>query len=159
VKDKLYEKQFRIPFLGRELTISFELFINKIKSDTWQNVTNIGIMGDRIPGVCVTARKELYISLTICRKSGEQMDQGGNFTKTYRGQKVSKLRRTEYEKLCIFIFKYNFEVLLNDWSAWLEENTIPALYDKPRYPTVHGKIKKLKFISLKGIQRPEERPH
>ena len=70
VKDKLYE-QFEVPYLGREFLIRFELFINKITGDQWQNVihlttgANIGKMGDRIPGVWVTNKKELFVIFAI----------------------------------------------------------------------------------------------
>merc|ERR1712002_251879 len=70
VKDKLYE-HYQIPYIGKEFLISFELYINSISEEEWQNVLhittgdNIGKMGDRIPGVWVTDKKELYVSFAI----------------------------------------------------------------------------------------------
>ena len=70
MKGKLYE-EFQVPFLGKEFSISFELFINKLKKVKWESVIhlttdgNIGKMGDRIPGVWVKDGYELYVAFAI----------------------------------------------------------------------------------------------
>ena len=73
VKDQLYEG-FQVPFLGKEFSISFELFINKLKTVPWESIIhlttdgNIGKMGERIPGVWVKDGKQLFVAFAI---SGE----------------------------------------------------------------------------------------
>ena len=70
VKEKLYE-EFQVPFVGKEFSISFELFINKLTTVEWESVIhlttdgNIGKMGDRIPGIWVKDGKTLHIAFPI----------------------------------------------------------------------------------------------
>ena len=70
MKDKLYE-HYEIPYIGKEFLISFELFINSITEEEWQNVIHITTggnsdkMGDRIPGVWVTDKKDLHVSFAV----------------------------------------------------------------------------------------------
>ena len=71
MKGQLYE-HFEIPYIGKEFLISFELFVKSINSlIEWQNVIHITTgdnsakMGDRIPGVWVTDKKELHVSFAI----------------------------------------------------------------------------------------------
>ena len=70
VKDQLYEG-FQVPFLGKEFSISFELFINNLTTVPWESVIhlttdgNIGKMGDRIPGVWVNKDKQFHVVFAI----------------------------------------------------------------------------------------------
>ena len=81
VRNKLFE-YFEVPFLGKEFLLKFEFFINKITEDPWQNVIhlttggNVGKMGDRIPGVWVTKRKELWVIFAINGKGDFSKSKG-----------------------------------------------------------------------------------
>ena len=74
VKDTRYE-HYKIPYIGKEFLISFELLINSITGEEWQNVIHITTgdnsakMGDRIPGVWVTGQKDLHVSFAINGKA------------------------------------------------------------------------------------------
>ena len=70
MRDKLYE-EFQVPFLGKEFVVSFELFINKLAGDHWQNVIHVTTdgnnakMGDRIPGVWILGGRYLAVISAI----------------------------------------------------------------------------------------------
>jgi len=146
-------REFYLPYLGKEFSISFELFINEVTGYPWQSVLHLttgntgenrGKMGLEIPTVAVNVYKDLYVIFAIS---------GNDSSKA-----VGKVKENEWIKVEISQKladdKYNFEVLLNNKSVWLVENTTPALYNKPRidvsspwHPEVDGKIKGLKINS------------
>ena len=51
-----------LPYIGKEYSVSFEVFINKMPTEPYQNVIhlstgeNVAAMGSRIPAVWVTAK-------------------------------------------------------------------------------------------------------
>ena len=56
-----------LPYIAEEYKISFDLFVTKHITDTWQSVIhftaggNVGKYGDRIPGIWINKNKKLYI--------------------------------------------------------------------------------------------------
>ena len=60
-----------LPSVGKEFSVSFGLFINKIGTNPWQNVIHLTAggdnnqMGHRIPGVWVTPAKKLCVASGI----------------------------------------------------------------------------------------------
>jgi len=156
VKEQLYE-EFQVPFLGKEFSISFELFINKLTTTVpWESVIhlttdgNVGKMGDRIPGIWVKDGKTLHIAFAI--------NGVGNTVKNVGALEENKWIKVEISQKPTADKKYNFEVKLNGESVWLVENTTPAVYSKPKvyigdpwYPAVDGKLKNLEFSSTKAF--------
>jgi len=155
VKEQLYE-EFQVPFLGKEFSISFELFINKLTTTVpWESVIhlttdgNVGKMGDRIPGIWVKDGKTLHIAFAI--------NGVGNTVKNVGALEENKWIKVEISQKPTADKKYNFEVIVDGQSVWKEENTTPALYSKPKvyigdpwHPALEGKIKNLGFSSKKG---------
>ena len=122
---------------------------------------NIGNMGDRIPGVWVTNKKEMYVMFAI--------NGNGNFYKSVGKVEENKLIKVEISQKATMRRKlylghiwigeipsivYNFEVLLNGRRVWLVENRTPALYDRPKiyvgdpwHPALDGYLTTLRVES------------
>ena len=62
---------YKLPFIGKQFSITFDLLINKISGEAFQSVLHltmghdIGRMGDRIPAIWVTNNKELVVVSAI----------------------------------------------------------------------------------------------
>ena len=61
-----------LAFMGKQFSISFELFINKIGNYNWQNVLHLTlggnggyIYGNRVPLVAVTPQRQLHVTSAI----------------------------------------------------------------------------------------------
>ena len=65
-KGKLY-KRVKLPYIGKQFTMSFKFFINDLSGYAWQSLIHVttggdkGKMGFRIPGVWATVNKDLYV--------------------------------------------------------------------------------------------------
>ena len=62
---------YKLPFIGKQFSVTFDLLINKISGEAFQSVLHltmghdIGRMGDRIPAIWVTNNKELVVVSAI----------------------------------------------------------------------------------------------
>ena len=60
-----------LPYIGKEYSVSFEVFINKMPTQPYQNVIHFttgedyAAMGSRNPAVWVTASKEFHIASSV----------------------------------------------------------------------------------------------
>ena len=60
-----------LPYIGKEYSVSFEVFINKMPTEPYRNVIhlttgeNVAAMGSRIPAVWVTDKKEFHITSSV----------------------------------------------------------------------------------------------
>ena len=82
-----------LPYLGKEYSVSFELFMNKMPTANYQSVIQLTTgkdccgMGDRSPGVWVMNSKELLVTAAI---SGN-----GNTHKMFPGMEENKWYKIE----------------------------------------------------------------
>jgi len=157
-KGKLINNVMILPYLGKEFSISFKLFINEVSGYPWQSVMHItigntgedrGKMGFQIPTVAVNVYKDLYVIFPM---------NGNDSSKA-----VGKVEENKWINIDIMQQptkihdQYFFEVDLNGRKVWMEENKTPKVYKNPRiyvsspwHPEVDGKIKELTISSKLG---------
>merc|ERR1719430_1167536 len=152
IKLEKNKKLDELPYIGKEFSISFELFLDTYPAAEvpWANILHLTIggnsenMGDRIPGLWITPGKELHVASAISGNSNNFDNfviETGKWMKLEINQKVVD-------------GKSMFEVLLDGESKRSVENTTPQKFDNIKvfagddyYPAADGKIKNLKIAT------------
>jgi len=143
-----------LPYIGKQFSISFELFINKFSSQPWQNVLhltkgeNAHEYGNRVPLVAVTPDKQLHVTSAI---SGG-WNGGGNMKGLEQGRWI-KVDITQTEmKSCGGTSV--FEVFVDGWRKMMLENNktetfknIKVYASDPWHDPLNGKIRHLSIVS------------
>ena len=88
-----------VPYLGREYTITFELFINSYQYHNWSNILhftrsgNLGNYGDRNPAVWIAKNKTMHVFSSIDGNPNYNKDQQNIFIplKTWFPVKISQV--------------------------------------------------------------------
>merc|ERR1739844_192003 len=136
-----------LPYIEKEFSISFELFLNSYPGADVLHLTlgeNMAKMGDRIPWVWIRPSKEIHVASAVSgvpSSAASYPVESGKWIKMEINQKQVD-------------GKYMFEVLINGESKRSDENTTPAKYDNIKvfagddwYPAADGKIKNLKIFT------------
>merc|ERR1719209_2406814 len=153
IKLEKNKKLDELPYIGKEFSISFELFLDSYPAADvpFANILHITLgadntkMGDRIPALWIKPDKEIHEGAAISGKVnsvGNHAIESGKWNKIEFNQKLVD-------------GKYMYEVLLNGESKRSVENTTPEKYENVKvfagddwYPAADGKIKNLKIITL-----------
>merc|ERR1711970_1234094 len=153
IKLEKNKKLDELPFIGKEFSISFELFLDNFPAADVPYVSVLhftvgadsGNMGDRIPAVWVKPSKEIHITSAI---SGNVNSFENYAIETGKWNKIEINQKLVDEK-------YMFEVLINGESKRSVENTSPDKYENIKvfagddwYPAAEGKIRNLKIVIL-----------
>jgi len=140
-----------LPFIGKQFSISFELFINQFGSYPWQNVLhltkgeNAHEYGNRVPLVAVTPDKQLHVTSAI----------SGNWN---GGGDIKGLQQGRWIKVAITQTYYRgtflFEVFVDGSRKMMKENSKPKRFSNikvyasdPWHVAVNGKIRRLSIVS------------
>jgi len=152
IKIEKNKKVDELPYIGKEFSVSFELFLDSDPAADvpWATVLhltiggNIAAMGDRIPAVWVTSAKELHVASAISGSSNSHENYPVEIGKWIKVEINQKLVNG----------KHMFEVLLDGERKRYVENTTPDKYDNIKvfagddwYPAALGKIKNLKIAT------------
>merc|ERR1719209_1380019 len=153
IKLEKNKKLDELPYIGKEFSISLELFLDSYPGAEvpFANILHITLgadntnMGDRIPALWIKPDKEIHEGAAISGKVnsvGNHAIESGKWNKIEINQKLVD-------------GKYMYEVLLNGESKRSVENTTPEKYENVKvfagddwYPAADGKIKNLKIITL-----------
>merc|ERR1739844_639466 len=135
-----------LPFMEKEFSVSFELFLDNYQAAGVPYVSVLHFtMGNRIPAVWVMPSKQIHVTSAI---SGN-----ANSLENYAIE-TGKWNKIEINQKLVD-GKYMFEVLLNGESKRSVENTTPDKYENIKvfagddwYPAAEGKIRNLKIITL-----------
>merc|ERR1711970_1141325 len=152
IKLEKNKKLDELPFIGKEFSVSFELFLDNCPAADVPYVSVLhftvgadgGAMGDRIPAVWIMPSKEIHITSAI---SGNPNSLENYAIETGKWNKIEINQKLVDEK-------YMFEVLINGESKRSVENTTPDKYENIKvfagddwYPAAEGKIKNLKIAT------------
>merc|ERR1719209_830332 len=146
IKLEKNKKLDELPFIGKEFSISFELFLDSYPAAEvpFANILHITLgadntnMGDRIPALWIKPDKEIHEGAAI---SGNKNSVGNHAIESGKWNKIEINQK-------LVDGKYMYEVLLNGESKRSVENTTPEKYENVKvfagddwYPAADGKIK------------------
>jgi len=140
-----------LPSIGKEFSISFDVFINKF-GPSWQNILHLTSTGrdccnwgDRVPAVWISSKKQFYICSAL-NGGGDSCYHG---TVANAGEWISVEISQTFSN-----YKYEYEIKINGQSVYKVDNNKAQEFENVKvfaadnfYTSLDGKIRKLSILS------------